>query len=191
MHLLGLLQCLCATHAGAHLLTDAGQAPPAMKGTLPSSRQVEYMGWGQEMFIHFSITTFTASQAAHQNASLFAPPSAGLNVSQWVEAAVRGGFPVATLTTKHEAGFSIWPTKFNPEYSILQSPTVGHRDIVREFVEACRLQGVMPGFYFTTGAQPCDFDCQKGQITELAANYGDIRYLLRRIFQCGNVPFVS
>ena len=56
-------------------------------------------------------TAATWSRPAHQNASLFAPPSASLNVSQWVEAAVRGGFPVATLTTKHEAGFSIWPTK--------------------------------------------------------------------------------
>ena len=118
----------------------ANGVPPA----LPSSRQVEYMGWGKEMFVHFSITTFTASQAAHQNASLFAPPSASLNVSQWVEAAVRGGFPVATLTTKHEAGFSIWPTKHNPEYSILQSPTGEHGRLQATLLAWLRPHAPMP-----------------------------------------------
>ena len=34
-------------------------------------------------FVHFSITTYTGSQAGTQNASAFAPNPATLNVSQW------------------------------------------------------------------------------------------------------------
>lgn len=143
---------------------------------LPSPRQKTYIEWGHEMFIHFSITTFTGSQEGDQDPTLFAPDNTTLNVSQWVETAVKGGFPVATLTTKHEAGFAIWPTKVNSNYSILMSPTVGHRDLVQEFVDECRKQGILPGFYFTTGARPCDIDCQRAQITELASNYGNISY---------------
>jgi alpha-L-fucosidase len=143
---------------------------------LPSSRQRTHMSWQKEMFVHYSITTFTSNQSGAQDPALFAPNSSALNVSQWVEAAVIGGFPVATLTAKHEAGFAIWPTAFNSHYSILSSPTVAHRDLVREFVDECRRQGVIPGLYFTTGAAPCDFDCQQGQITELASSYGDIGY---------------
>ena len=60
---------------------------------------------------------------------------------------------------------------------------------MREFVDASRAQPILPGFYFTTGAQPCDFDCQKGQITELATNYGEIRYLIRQIFRTKLSPF--
>eukprot|EP00039_Didymoeca_costata_P024510 m.10520 g.10520 ORF g.10520 m.10520 type:complete len:437 (+) comp4276_c0_seq1:91-1401(+) len=152
------------------VVSSTGKVP------LPSPQQATHMKWGHEMFIHFSITTFTGSQDGNQDPTLFAPDNSTINVSQWVETAVKGGFPVATLTTKHEAGFSIWPTKFNSNYSILMSPTVGSRDLVQEFVTECRRQGILPGFYFTTGARTCDFDCQKGQITELATNYGDIAY---------------
>lgn len=54
------------------------------------------------------------------------------------------GVPVAVLTAKHEAGFALWPSKYS-NYTIASSPTVGQRDLVQEFVAACKAQGIKPG----------------------------------------------
>jgi alpha-L-fucosidase len=141
-----------ATELGATAAAAAAQpiearaAPP-----LPSARQRDYIGWGLEMFVHFSITTFTGSQTGDQDPRAFAPDPKTLNVSQWVATAKALGAPVVALTAKHEAGFCIWPSNYS-NYTIAASPTVGHRDLVREFVDECHKQDILPGFYFTTGA---------------------------------------
>ena len=140
-----------------------------------------------QMFVHFSITTMTGSQSGTQDPAKFAPP-ANMSVKNWVSTAKAMGAPVAALTAKHEAGFCIWPSKYS-NYTIASSPTVGHRDLVREFVDECRVQGIKPGFYFTTGAYTpphcnvsgtvdggCMMDYQRNQITELATEYGEIAY---------------
>jgi len=56
----------------------------------------------------YSIDTFAISL----DPTLFAPPSATLNVSQWVEIAISMGARVAALTSKHEKGFCLWPSKY-------------------------------------------------------------------------------
>lgn len=59
-------------------------------------------------FVHFSITTFTGSQAGDQDPRKFAPDPKTLNVSQWVSVVKSMGAKVAVLTSKHEAGFCLW-----------------------------------------------------------------------------------
>jgi len=142
---------------------------------LPTAYQLQHMMWEMEMFIHFSITTYTGSQAGHQDPSLFAPDPATLNVSQWVATAKALGAPVAVLTAKHEAGYCIWPSKYS-NYTIARSSTVSGRDLVREFVDECRSQGVTPGLYFTFGAHGDSIDVQVKQMEELTTNYGPIMY---------------
>jgi alpha-L-fucosidase len=56
------------------------------------------------------------------------------------------GARVAALTSKHEKGFCLWPSKYS-NFTIAHSPTVGHRDLVREFTDECRKQGIKPGLY--------------------------------------------
>jgi alpha-L-fucosidase len=68
------------------------------------------------------------------------PPADKLNVSQWVSVAKSMGARVAALTSKHEKGFCLWPSKYS-NFTIAHSPTVGHRDLVREFTDECRKQG--------------------------------------------------
>ena len=48
------------------------------------------------------------------------------------------------MTTRHHEGFSLWDSKVNPYNSVNYGP---HRDIVREFVDACREYGLRIGFY--------------------------------------------
>jgi alpha-L-fucosidase len=52
----------------------------------------------------------------------------------------------AVLTTKHHDGFALWPSEYG-EFSTKQY--MDGRDLVGEFVEACRRQGLKVGFYFS------------------------------------------
>ena len=60
--------------------------------------------------------------------------------------AKEAGMKYMVLTTRHHEGFSLWDSKVNPFNSVNYGP---HRDIVREFVEACREYGLKIGFYST------------------------------------------
>jgi alpha-L-fucosidase len=48
------------------------------------------------------------------------------------------------LTTRHHEGFSLWDSKVNPYNSVNYGPK---RDIVKEFVDACREFDLKIGFY--------------------------------------------
>ena len=56
------------------------------------------------------------------------------------------GVQYAVLTTKHHNGFSMWHTKLS-DHSVEHVPY--GRDIVREFADAMRAEGIKVGFYFS------------------------------------------
>ena len=63
---------------------------------------------------------------------------------EWAQLARDAGMKYMVLTTRHHDGFSLWDSKVNPYNSVNLGP---HRDIVREFVDACREFGLRIGFY--------------------------------------------
>ena len=63
---------------------------------------------------------------------------------EWAQLAKAAGMKYMVLTTRHHEGFSLWDSKANPFNSVNYGP---HRDIVREFVEACREFDLKIGFY--------------------------------------------
>jgi alpha-L-fucosidase len=66
---------------------------------------------------------------------------------EWVRLAKEAGMRYAVLTTRHHEGFSLWDSKVNP-YNVVRCCPGGF-DIVREFVEACRDEGLRIGLYFS------------------------------------------
>lgn len=64
-----------------------------------------------------------------------------------VKVAKSAGARYITLTTRHHEGFSLYDTKGLSDFDVMHSP-VG-RDLVLEFVTACREGGVVPFFYHT------------------------------------------
>lgn len=62
-------------------------------------------------------------------------------------AAKGAGCKYITLTTRHHDGFSLYDTCGLNEYDTLHG--VCGRDLVREFVDACREQDIIPFFYHT------------------------------------------
>lgn len=134
------------------------------------------------MFIHFGINTFTGREWGDgtEDPALFDPT--GLDCRQWARTAKQAGMKYAILTAKHHDGFCLWPTQ-TTGHSIRNSPWKnGTGDVVREFVDACREEGVLPGLY----CSPWDrnAECYKDpaaysefydrQLTELCSQYGPL-----------------
>ena len=68
------------------------------------------------------------------------------NPEKWMSMAAEAGFQYAVLTTKHCDGFMLWPSEFG-DYSTKMY--LGGRDLVREFIDACRKYDIKVGLYFT------------------------------------------
>jgi alpha-L-fucosidase len=98
------------------------------------------------LFLHYGMSTYDGTELSKGTmpTSSFAPDQ--LDPEQWVRCAAAAGARYAVLTAKHTSGFALWPTA-QGDYHIGLSP-VAKRDIVAEFVAACRKHGVKPGLYY-------------------------------------------
>lgn len=112
--------------------------------------------------------------------SLFNPTA--LDARQWARAARAGGFRRMILTAKHHDGFCLWPSAVT-SHSVQSSPWRGGRgDVVREFVDAARAEGLEPGLYLSPwdrhepsyGDSPRYNDFYCAQLTELLTRYGPL-----------------
>jgi alpha-L-fucosidase len=120
----------------------------------------------------------------------------------WARQAKAAGFRYAVLTTKHHDGFCLWDSALT-DFTSMHTPA--GRDLVAEFVEAFRAEGLRIGFYhslidwhhpdFTVdGIHPLRNDPEAlaantdrdwgryrdylhGQVRELLTGYGTVDYL--------------
>ncbi|MBQ7294510.1 MAG: alpha-L-fucosidase [Clostridia bacterium] len=65
---------------------------------------------------------------------------------EWARAAKAAGMKYAVLTTKHHEGFCLFDTQYT-DYKITNTPF--GRDLVKEYVEAFRAEGLKVGFYYS------------------------------------------
>ncbi len=65
---------------------------------------------------------------------------------KWMKAAKAAGFQYAVITTKHHNGFALWPSRYG-EFNTRNF--MGGRDLLKDFVAACRRNGIKVGFYFS------------------------------------------
>ena len=63
---------------------------------------------------------------------------------QWAALAKEAGMKYAVLTTKHHDGFCLWDTAYT---DFKATNTKAGRDLVREYVDAFRAEGIKVGFY--------------------------------------------
>ena len=64
----------------------------------------------------------------------------------WARLAKRAGQKYMVMTTKHHEGFCNWDTQLTDYNAMDQGPG---RDLVREYVEAARTEGLRVGFYYS------------------------------------------
>src|SRR5262245_13613533 len=139
-----------AATAGVLAARAAGaRSRPAEKRPSPTTAQLEWQRDGLAMFLHFGVNTFTDREwgDGREDPAIFSP--ARLDARQWARAARAGGFRAMVLTAKHHDGFCLWPTS-TTTHSVARSPfRDGHGDVVREFVDACREEGLRAGLYLS------------------------------------------
>jgi alpha-L-fucosidase len=170
-------QFLAAGSAALLLPRTAGAERP-----VPSRAQLEWQRDELALFLHFGVNTFTDREwgDGRESPAIFAPTR--LDARQWARAAKAGGFRAMILTAKHHDGFCLWPSR-TTRHSVASSPwREGRGDLVREFTDACRAEGLKAGLYLSPwdrnaavyGDSPRYNDLYCDQLTELLANYGRI-----------------
>jgi alpha-L-fucosidase len=65
---------------------------------------------------------------------------------KWLKAAKEAGFTYAVLTTRHHEGFALWPSAYG---DFDTRNFMGGRDLVKDYVEACRRNGLKVGLYYS------------------------------------------
>ena len=149
---------------------------------VPSPSQLAWQRDELTMFVHFGINTFTNREWGDgtEDPAIFNPTR--LDPREWARAARDGGFRIVILTAKHHDGFCLWPTE-TTDHSIRASPWQdGTGDLVRDFAEAVRAEGMKVGLYLSPwdrnapsyGDSPRYNDLYVRQLTELLTGYGTI-----------------
>ncbi|MDQ8181626.1 alpha-L-fucosidase [Pelagicoccus sp. SDUM812005] len=167
-------------------------------------REEAFMDWGLGMFVHWSHDSQLGSVISHSMVGAsekylrryiedlprtFNPED--YDPDEWMEIAKLAGVKYMVLTTKHHNGFCMWDTD-TTDFGIMNTPY--GKDIVKDYVDACRRHGMKVGFYFS----PEDFiflhrmgetvrrvgtsgrekeallDYNKRQLDELFGSYGPI-----------------
>ncbi len=187
-------------------LTLAQQPRPADDGsptTSTSADRARRMQWWHAakfgMFIHWGLySTLGRHEWVMENegipvkeyepyADQFKPkPNAARD---WASLARRAGMKYMVMTTKHHEGFCNFDSKLTNYSAIKRGPG---RDLVREYVDAARAEGLRFGFYYSLmdWHHPDGARCLKdeaarrrfvdyihGQVKELMTNYGKIDIL--------------
>jgi alpha-L-fucosidase len=161
---------------------DAAPVTLAADRPRPSARQLAWHRSELTMFVHFTVNTFTGKEWGDgtESPSIFRPDQ--LDARQWARTAKAGGFRRMILTAKHHDGFCLWPTE-TTDHCVRSSPwRDGKGDVVREFVDACRAEGLGVGLYLSPwdrhersyGDSPRYNDFYVRQLTELLTRYGPI-----------------
>lgn len=109
--------------------------------------------------------------------------------TEWARLAKAAGMRYMVMTAKHHEGFCNFDTKLTDYNSVKQGPK---RDLVREYVEAARAEGLRVGIYYSLmdwhhpdgarcaideAARRRFIDYTHGLIRELLTNYGKIDIL--------------
>jgi alpha-L-fucosidase len=169
----------------------------------PTEDQIRRLGWWRAarfgMFIHYGLFSQHARQewamekeaipvVEYQKLAEQFDPRPGF-AREWARLAKAAGMKYMVMTTKHHEGFCNFDTKLTDYNAAKQGPK---RDLVREYVEAARAEGMRVGLYYSLmdwhhpdGARCATDEAGRkrfveythGLVRELLTNYGQIDIL--------------
>jgi len=151
---------VCALAIAATAGVEYPELPRNISDETPEQKSARMAWWVHDrfgMFIHFGLYAVPArhewvksreaiSDAEYDSKYLprFNPDL--YDAREWAGTAKAAGMKYMVLTTKHHEGFCMWDTA-TTDYKITK--TEFRRDLVREYVDACREAGLKVGFYFS------------------------------------------
>lgn len=161
--------------------------PPTMEPQKPypadislGDLQQRFLDTRMGMFVHFNMATFQDREWGDPNGAVEDFNPTQLDTDQWAAAAKSANMGYICLTTKHHDGFALWPTKTVSDHARM--------DVVKPFVESCRMAGLQVGLYFSIldlrhdirhfNITPSKVDLIKKQLRELLTQYGKIDFLI-------------
>jgi alpha-L-fucosidase len=182
---------------------DSAAAVPAQSRPQTSAARAARMQWWHDarfgMFVHWGVySTIGRHEWVMENEALSVPeyevfakqfrpkPNAARD---WARLARRAGQKYMVMTTKHHEGFCLFDTETTNYCAPKQGPG---RDLVREYVDAARAEGLRVGFYYSLmdwhhpdGARCATDEAARRRfvdylhehIRELLTNYGTIDIL--------------
>lgn len=159
---------------------------------LPRIARFEELGFG--LFLHYGLYSLVGQGEWIQHFRK-TPPSEYAELAKRFSAAEFDGRKIgrlaretgmryACLTTRHHEGFSLYDTGGLDPFDAPHSPA--GRDLVAEFVDGCRAEGIVPFFYHTTldwrwDSAHCDeskfaeyVDYLNASVEVLCTQYGEI-----------------
>ena len=168
--------------AGCALPRASSDTLPPLTRPVPTPGQLQWHRDELALFLHFGVNTFTNREWGDgtESPSIFHPTA--LDAREWARIARDAGFRAMVLTAKHHDGFCLWPTR-TTRHSVASSPwRNGQGDLVREFVDGCRAEGLRVGLYLSPwdrnhpayGDSPRYNDVYIEQLTELLTQYGEV-----------------
>jgi len=201
----GLMLAAAAAPAILAANPAIAQPPPGRdpSGDAPTPDQQRRMKWWHDakfgMFIHFGLYAAHGRHewamemeaipvAEYQKFTAGFKPAPG-SPRKWARLAKAAGMKYMVLTSKHHEGFCNWDTKLTNYNAMQFGPK---RDVIREYVEAARAEGLRVGFYYSLmdwhhpdgarcqtdpAARRRFVDYTHGLIRELMTNYGKIDVL--------------
>src|SRR5580704_15951255 len=199
---------MMAAAAAPVLLTPdraSSQPPPGRdpSAVSPTADQQRRMAWWHEakfgMFVHFGLyAAYGRHEWAMEDEAIPVAdyqklvdrfrPAPG-SPRKWAALAKAAGMKYMVLTSKHHEGFCNWDTKLTNYNAVKFGP---RRDVLREFVDAGRAEGLRVGFYYSLmdwhhpdgarcqsdeAARRRFLDYTHGLIRELMTQYGKIDVL--------------
>jgi alpha-L-fucosidase len=154
---------------------------PEPYGPVPSERQLRWHALEFYGMVHFGLNTFANMEWGSGDVSPGVFDPVDFDAGRIVRTMKAAGMKGLVLVCKHHDGFCLWPSRYT-EYSVKNSPWRGGKgDMVREFADACREQGLKFGVYLSPWdrnhpdyGKPAYLVHYRNQLTELLTNYGEI-----------------
>ncbi|HEY6853013.1 MAG TPA: alpha-L-fucosidase, partial [Gemmatimonadales bacterium] len=138
-----------ACGAAALAARGPGRRARPLARALPSARQLGWHASEVGIFVHFGVNTFSDREWGDgtEDPASFNPTA--LDCRQWARAAKSAGATRLVLTAKHHDGFCLWPSRLTSHSVGHSSWRGGQGDVVREFADACRAEGLGAGLYLS------------------------------------------
>lgn len=156
--------------------------PPEPYGAVPSERQLKWHEMEVYSMLNFSTITYYGKEWGYgdEDPKLFDPTE--FDARQIVKVAKEAGIKGIVIDAKHHGGFCLWPSKYNKNYTVKNSPwRKGKGDMVREIADACREEGLEVGIYLSPwDRNHKDYGTDayltyyENQLREVLTNYGPI-----------------